>query len=505
MWSFGRRDEVSPTHQQPQTQTNVLKKSGKQQLKQPYSLCSSRSGRSNKNASLNIEEMNVNETKHGIEVSLDAFKPESREPSQAMLRGPVISIKEQIRQRQRVHRTQFSVAFPAVESSNGAENNTSLDNWRPKGHRIPLLGISAAEAAYEDVLHLLQHTPVSDEHSAVHQEVEEMSAEIDALEKDQNWLQLSLRKVSDAVPNNLSPSKVMGSSVDWDVQKLLDDSSRLGSDVRKQLQQKRGNCLTMHFLNQRAKEVFLTKCGAKLPQLKNNKRRAPGDTITLGPNNCGPGGAGTSIRHMTLMSNNKGAHFGFFLSRDTGKSQSWGRVPPKLFRRIQEQGESTHVGDLVYLSTGPQGCYYAEFRSGECWWGNAVEDDDFHSIIQAWDVYRVVFGPIDAFEDERGNKRLSNSWIILGRDGRAAWKNLPSRLHYRLESRLANWAAPAEVSLGPGDSYFVRFLDGSVDYCLPAEVAQVCEYVEQNGGAITDIALHPEISHDFVIRHTEMS
>jgi hypothetical protein len=73
--------------------------------------------------------------------------------------------------------------------------------------------------------------------------------------------------------------------------------------------------------------------------------------------------------------------------------------------------------------------------------GNAVEDDDFHSIIQAWDVYRVVFGPIDAFEDVRGNKILSNSWIIriiLGWDDRAAWKNLPSRLHYGLESRLAN-------------------------------------------------------------------
>jgi hypothetical protein len=172
------------------------------------------------------------------------------------------------------------------------------------------------------------------------------------------------------------------------------------------------------------------------------------------------------------------------------------------------QGEGANsgheIGDLIYLSTGPHGCYYAEFRSGECWWGSAVEDHDFHSIIQAWDVYRVVFGPIETFEDERGNSRVTNSWIILGRDGRAAWKNLPSRLHHRLESRLANWAAPAEVALGPGDSYFIRFLDGSVDYCLPAEVAQVCEYIERLGGSITDIALHPEISHDFLIRHTEM-
>jgi hypothetical protein len=135
----------------------------------------------------------------------------------------------------------------------------------------------------------------------------------------------------------------------------------------------------VHFLNQRAKEVFLTKFGAKIPQSKNNKQRAPGDTITFGPNNCGAGGAGTSLRHMTLMSNNYGAHFGFLLSQDTGKSQSWG--PPKLFRQIQEQCESMHVGDLVYLSIGPQGCYYAKFRSGECCWGNAVADDNFHSIV----------------------------------------------------------------------------------------------------------------------------
>jgi hypothetical protein len=71
------------------------------------------------------------------------------------------------------------------------------------------------------------------------------------------------------------------------------------------------NCLTVHFLNQRAKEVFLTKCGAKIPQSKNNKQRAPGDTITFGPNNCGAGGAGTLLRHMTLMSNNDGAFLVF--------------------------------------------------------------------------------------------------------------------------------------------------------------------------------------------------
>jgi hypothetical protein len=74
------------------------------------------------------------------------------------------------------------------------------------------------------------------------------------------------------------------------------------------------------------------------------------------------------------------------------------------FDKSKEQGKSMHVSKLVYLSTRPQGCNYAEFWSGECWGGNAIEYDNFHSIIQAWDDYQVVFSPIDAFEDERGTR-----------------------------------------------------------------------------------------------------
>ena len=178
------------------------------------------------------------------------------------------------------------------------------------------------------------------------------------------------------------------------------------------------------------------------------------------------------------MSSNSGTSFGMFLSRDTGKAQTWGRLPPKLYRRIQEDGDTTEIGDIVYLSTGPNGSYFAEFRSGECWWGSAVEDREFQAILHSWDVYRVVFGRMESFTDDQGNAKVTNSWIILGRDGRAAWKNIPSRLQHCLERRLSTWAAPAEVALGPGDSYFVRFLDGTVDYCLPAQIASVCEYIE---------------------------
>ena len=450
---------------------------------------------------LNMDEMNVNETTHGIEVSFDSGKEETREPPQRM-RDPVISVKEQIRQRQKVHRTQFSVSFPALKQANTMD--VTLDNWRPKDHRIPLLGYTLPEVSYHDVLSLLQNSQVTDEIHSVQEELSQMNSEVDALEKDRTWLETSWSKMTNSSVTQAS-SVSANSSVDWDVRRLL-GTSTVTKDEQNKLQQARGRCMTVHFQNPRAKESFLSKCGSKVLKPKHNKRKAPGDTITLSPDNCRAGGAATSIQHISIMNNGSGSSSAFFISRDTGKSYTWGRLPPKLFRRMKEEGmDSTNESsELVYLSTGPHGCYYAEFKSGECWWGSAVEDRDFHAIIQSWDVYRVVFGSIVAFEDERGIKRLTNSWIILGRDGRAAWKNLPSRLHHRLESRLASWAAPAEVALGPGDSYYIRFLDGTVDYCLPAVVAEVCEHIELHGGRITDIALHPEISQDFVIRHTEM-
>jgi hypothetical protein len=223
----------------------------------------------------------------------------------------------------------------------------------------------------------------------------------------------------------------------------------------------------------------------------------------LGPDNCTEGGAGEKIRHVAIVGG-RANDTAFFVSRDRDKSSTWGYLPPQLFQRMKRAGFDARY-DLMYLSTGPQGCYYAEFRSGDCWWGNALKDDkNFHMIVKNWDVYRVAFGPIVTYKDDDGHRWTANSWIILGRDGRAAWKNLPSRLHQKLESRLVDWPAPAEVMLGSDDSYFIRFLDGTIDYCLPAEVASVCDYIESRGGRITDMALHPEVSQDFVIRHTKI-
>jgi hypothetical protein len=148
------------------------------------------------------------------------------------------------------------------------------------------------------------------------------------------------------------------------------------------------------------------------------------------------------------------------------------------------------------------GAYYAEFRSGERWWGAAAEDTEFDALCAAWDVGRVAFGPGSSLVDGAGREHRTTSWIVLARDGRVAWKGVPSRLHGRLERRLASEAAPVEASLGAGGSYFVRFADGAVDYCLPAAAARACRELEAGGASITSVALHAELPHDFIVRHT---
>jgi hypothetical protein len=493
----------------------------------------------NNNGSTNddyLQDMSVSETSNGIEVSFPGSQlAKSKHSNLDSHRNPVISLKDQIRQRQSVYKSQFSAVLPSSTdvATAGALNN---NNWRPKGHRIPLLGITPVGTAYTDTLHLLQTAPLVDEWTAVKQELVHLEKEISFLEQDRIWLEQSLKE-----NNNSSSSRQLENRqqqtelITWDVHKLLKDDALklklLSVSERTKLQKQRGNSMTIHLNNTRTQEMFVHTCGGRPHNNQRTSLFKNDDTIiTLMPNNCrSPHGAATTLLYLNLISDTKNltGDAGLYFSRDDGKSQSIGQIPNRLHRRLEEQGsEGTaagrhDIGDLLYLSTGPRGCYFAEFQSGECWWGSAVEDADFHNIMHSWDIYRVAFGPIESVEHDtqerqiptaqpseniHNNKAIStNSWIILSNDGRAAWKNLPSRLSNQLEERLANRAAPVEVSLGQGGSYFVRFLDGSIDYCLPAKVARVCERIEQRGGTITSISLHPDISHDFVIRHTELT
>ena len=67
---------------------------------------------------------------------------------------------------------------------------------------------------------------------------------------------------------------------------------------------------------------------------------------------------------------------------------------------------------------------------------------------------------------------------------------------------LATMACPCEVSLGIGGTYFIRFLDGRVDYSLPNFVADVFDKFESDGKLIRNVSLHVE-TYDCLIRYSK--
>ena len=292
------------------------------------------------------------------------------------------------------------------------------------------------------------------------------------------------------------------------------------------------------------------------------------DVIHITTQSCREGGAGTTIQHLTLFHNDTAAPAtsttpphntsptsttttarsytatpSFLLSRDNGTTYHYGSLPQQLHRRIiQEQtmknttktatttnqSPTYYMDNIIYLSTGPYGTYYVEFRNSEKWWGivtncpdnsnpkngtNRLEvdqEDEFNTICYDWDIHRVAFGPCTIQQRSTNRKSskapqavpfISLSWIIISKDGKVAWKNIPLRLHNCLSNRIASDSTPCEVSLGANGSYFIRFIDGTSDWSLPAKTARVCQNLIHNGKTILSMSLHPDLSNDFIIRH----
>eukprot|EP00536_Pseudo-nitzschia_multiseries_P007420 jgi/Psemu1/17952/gm1.17952_g len=485
---------------------------------QSKNFMSKRFGRGSKN-NINeddyLQDVSVNETSNGIEVSFPGSESATKS---SMKVKPVISLKEKILERQRVYKSQFSTV--ASTSANLSSSATDKSNWRPKGHRIPLLGITAADTAYAEAVQLLKDAPVVDEQTAVQQELMLLETEISSLERDRIWLNQSINGKGHG-GSDISGMNKENVRVTWDAHKLLKDDAvkkqPLPASERNTLQKHRGNSLTFHLTSPRIHDIFVHNlCGKQQSARITNLSKHDGSVTTIMPsNNRSADSAATNLQHVSFLSstNTTTTDPGLYLCRDVGQSQIIGNLPHRLSQRLQQRegngAERPEVGELMYLSTGSRGSYFAKFQSGECWWGSAAEDADFQFIMESWDVYRVAFGPIETIKVSTNNNSYkdlrTSSWIILSHDGSAAWKNLPSRLSNTLEHRLANAAAPVEVSLGPGDSYFVRFLDSSIDYSLPSKVALACEQIEERGGQITNVCLHPEISQNFIIRHTELT
>jgi len=207
----------------------------------------------------------------------------------------------------------------------------------------------------------------------------------------------------------------------------------------------------------------------------------------------------------------------YFLKFDNGKTHRRGDLPCNLMARLFR--ERRNRGSLKYLSTGcsysvggGHRCYYAEFDDGECWWGTN-KDDVLDKVFMEMDVHRVAFGSTSGIAADKA------SWVVIGKDGSVKWRNVPQGLHYVLVNAGASAtatdgvntardpfaaAAPCEVSLGIGGTYFMRFLDGRVDYSLPNFVADVFDQFEADGKLIRGVALHVD-TYDCLIRYSRDS
>lgn len=458
---------------------------------------------------------------------------------------------------------------------------------KPREHRLPLFDYKIAMSSYDDVLDLLKGYSVKDEIQCLTDELEQTDNELKAIEKDRSDIErLNLTNSVENIQNSASKKVNMIESRDeqlarggfgtreipstigntlnnsatspepeWDINRILSTRKNLTANEIVQLQTERGTCLTVSIENSRAFESLLAQCGGKgttcIPfQVYDTKQRIASynyhgpNVVTLRPGNnsifesyADSTSAACNIQQIALLrfsSSNQLSDSSFFLSRDSGGSFYYGRLPDKMYRRMKSNSASTATSnerasgysrvaisepqrqpydprDIQYLSSGPFGSYYCEFRNGECWWGFTSYDEELDAICNEWDVHIIAFGPCLSLEVGNGNAISPNpssghsfkatSWIVIARDGRAAWKNLPARLHNKLASRLANETFPVDVSLGSGGSYFIRFLDGTTDWQLPSRTAAICQRLENDGSRITSIILHPELSHDFIIRH----
>jgi hypothetical protein len=472
------------------------------------------------------EEDNVNFSSSGIEISLahtkthttahttpsnTTKKPQQKYQPPVSPKKTVVSFQQDLISREKMNQAHFNVQqWPAL---GGQAQRQGVDiasppvvgsppNAKTGRHRVALTAEqsthqnnnAASDLSYEDMLFLLKSHDVLDESTCIEMEIKQLNVELEALQEDRTHLEAMSLQL---------PENPQTKALDWEKHGLL-AGRRITQAQRKLLQEKRGNHLTIGMNNQTTAKALAESLGAKRAVLSDyTADERPNKVLFLSPSNCREGGAGTTLHHISL-SHQGNDESSFFFSHDHSKGSWLGRLPARLFRRMKDNGMDPKeaAGSLVFLAGGPMDYYFAEFRSGEVWWGSPPSDDSFQALCNEWDVYRVAFGPVTLMADGMiGQKEhLAMSWIILGRDGRVAWKNIPTRLHYLLQSRVTNESAIEEVALGSGDSYFIRFLDGTVDYCLPAHIGNACLKLEKEGATVTSISLHPNLPHDFVIR-----
>jgi hypothetical protein len=472
MWSFGKEPEPRDCPPSSAVKYNKIKARARLRLKGKGSDAAAKSFDSSAaplSFAFSEETLSVSETTHGVEVALDW----SVLASQICPKVSVVNYVHHARQGKKIHKCQFSMNYPALPLA--AKGGSRRQPQQQSRHRIPLSEDGTQPpASLQDHIFMLQSHFVRDELTSVEEEAVRLDAEIQALEDDRMELEHQYLQL----PSNHAEAPT------WDMDFLLKQQKSSLADV-KELQRLRGRCWTVQLESMKTRDSLLASLlPIDLPGNKRNNKYKSRTTVT----------AATQVSHLCLLPGGNNHNSSFYLHTDS--SESHGHIPPRLLARMKKHALQKEF--LTYLATGPNGTYYCSFSTGNVWWG--ISDPDFEAVVKEWPVHRVAFGEAKKLPKQ---KRLF-SWIVVSRDGRVAFKNLPLRLTNLLSSRLADESAPAEISLGSEGAYFIRFLNGFIDYCLPSHVTEVCNYIEKRGGMITNVLLHPQLSKEFIIRHTEI-
>lgn len=399
-------------------------------------------------------------------------------------------------------------------------------------HRVPLKRNHDCtkmedQVGYQGKLSILEKYPILSEDRAIQEELLNLWHEIKAIENDRNII-IKEKVDDDCGPKNIEHQKwtkcaTWKCSKHWDIDVYLDGVNRkslgfknyalsISKENRKYLQVRRGafvhagfkvkdrasknnNPLTVKSAN--LLKAFATKCGGNPNSYR--PHRGLQDCLSfldifgiqLVASHA------DTVRHLAILADELGSS-SFFVSKDDGRSHCEGCLPPRLVERWKNENihdPDSCFGRIRYLSCGPNGSYYAELVSGQSFWSIGRHDEAFQLIMDKLHVHRIAFGSFD----------MDSSWIIISKEGQVVWRNIPMRLQQILLNRKPTQAAPCEISLGHEGAYFIRFLDGEIDYCLPSFVSEIATRILSQGAEITSIILNVDAPDAFIIRHTKLS
>ena len=405
---------------------------------------------------------------------------------------------------------------------------------KKKKHRVPIRGhghrgegINNA-ITLEEQLELLEKYPVVSEEEALSEELRHLWYEMKAIESKRREIANAGKKGKDSTSAVASishdcdkwtrcPAQKCGRH--WDINIYLNTvdkgnlgmrnySSGVSKGLKKYLQERRGAYLHAGFPVSKGKDrhgktrntqkSFAMRNGGNPNSCAVHKSlRESASFLELFGMHC-VATTSTTTRHLAIMMDGDLSPT-FFASKDDGRSHCDGTLPFRLLERMREGQEQNNsnpsiFGDIRYLSIGPNDSYYAELVSGQCYWGIGRYDESFQNVVNDMNIHRVAFG---SFE-------MDSSWIAISKEGQIAWRNIPPRLHRMLRNREEDQAAPCEISLGSEGAYFVRFLDGEIDYCLPCFADEMASEILSRGAEITNIILNANVPDAFIIRHTEL-